>query len=251
MNATAQDIHNSLETVAHFRQLRKGNAPLSFANAAIKRFQALRFEATYPDLLKSSRYQSATQFFLQELYSDKDFAQRDQQFARIANTIAKVFPQAAVNTAAALAEVHALTEQLDHEMAHAYLALQPANSTDDTQINAAQYIACWRQVASPALRERQLDMVLALGKSLDGLTRRPGLRTLLKMMRGPATVAGLVSLQKFLETGFDAFQEMRGAQEFLKLIATRESDWITRLFEEDTVACETTLTSLLARNAGI
>ena len=248
MNASADHIHTSLEAVARFRQLRAGNAPLSAANAAIKRFQALRFQATYPDLLQSSRYQTAARFFLYELYSDKDYAERDQQFARIASTIAKLFPQSVVNTAAALAEVHALTERLDDAMAHAYLVCQVDNPS---HTEAAHYIACWRQVADPAARHQQLELVLALGRSLDSLTRKPGLRTLLKMMRGPATAAGLGSLQKFLEAGFDAFQTMRGADEFLKLITLRETDWIQRLFEEDAVACETELTGLLARIAAI
>ena len=248
MNASADPIHKSLEAVARFRQLRANNAPLSAANAAIKRFQARRFQATYPDLLLSPRYQTAARFFLHELYSDKDYAERDQQFARIASTIAKLFPQSVVNTAAALAEVHALTEQLDDAMAHAYLTLQTDNQS---QSEAARYIACWRRVADPAARHQQLEVVLALGQSLDSLTRKAGLRTLLKMMRGPAAAAGLGSLQKFLEVGFDAFQTMRGADEFLKLITLRETDWIQRLFEEDAVACETKLNDLLARNVVI
>ena len=106
-------------------------------------------------------------------------------------------------------------------------------------------------MADPAARHQQLDVVLALGRSLDSLTRKPGLRTLLKMMRGPAAAAGLGSLQKFLEAGYDAFQTLRGADEFLKLITLRETDWIQRLFDEDAVACETKLTELLLRNAAI
>ena len=246
MTASADHIHTSLEAVAKIRALRKGNPDLMAANAAIKRFQARRFEATYPDLLQSRRYQPAARFFLYELYSDKDYAQRDQQFARIANTISKLFPQSVVDTAAALAQVHALTEQLDDAMAHAYLALPPATQNHS---GAARYIASWRQVASPAARQQQLDVVLALGQSLDRLTRKPGLRLLLKMMRGPAAAAGLGSLQTFLESGFDTFQTMRGADEFLKLIAEREADWIERLFNEDAVACETKLLELLARSA--
>ena len=246
MNASAEQIHHSLEAVARFREMRKGNVPLLAANSAIKRFQARRFQATYPDLLRSPRYQTAAQFFLLELYGDKDYAERDQQFARIANTIAKLFPQSVVNTAAAMAEVHALTEQLDDAMARCYLTLQSGNDFENAQITPAQYIECWRQVADKAARHRQLDVVLALGRSLDSLTGKPGLRTLLRMMRGPASTAGLGSLQKFLESGFDAFQTMRGADEFLKLITQRETDWIARLFDEDSVACETKLTALLA-----
>lgn len=242
MNATADNIHKALETVAQLRQIRAGNAALSEANAAVKRFQALRFQATYADLLHSPRYQAAAQFFLHELYSDKNFAERDQQFARIASTIAKLFPQPVVNTAAALAEVHALTEQLDDAMAHHYLA-SCANQPDLN--DAARYIACWRLVADPAARYQQLQLVLALGQSLNILTRKPGLRTLLKMMRGPAQAAGLGSLQKFLESGFDAFQTMHGAEEFLKLIAERENGWIQRLFYEDVVTSEAELKQLL------
>ena len=72
---------------------------MAAANAAIKRFQAQRFQATYPDLLQSPRHPAAARFFLHELYSDKEYAERDQQFARIAYTLARLFPQSAVNTA--------------------------------------------------------------------------------------------------------------------------------------------------------
>ena len=248
MNASADNIHKALETVAQLRQTRAGNAPLSAANAAVKRFQARRFQATYSDLLRSPRYQTAARFFLHELYSDKDYAERDQQFARIAGTIAKLFPQSVVNTAAALAEVHALTERLDDAMAHQYLS---SCASETALSDTARYIACWRRVADPAARYQQLQVVLVLGQSLNGLTRKSGLRTLLKMMRGPAAAAGLGSLQKFLESGFDTFQTMRGADEFLKLIAERETAWIKRLFEDDVVACETRLAQLFACDVSI
>ena len=243
MNASANDISRALETVAQLRQVRAGNVPLQVANASIKRFQARRFQATYADLLLDPRYQTAARFFLHELYSDKDYAERDQQFARIAGTIAKLFPSSVVNTAAALAEVHALTERLDHAMALHDLALQ---ASQPVMNNVARYIACWQSVAGPAARYEQLEVVLALGQSLNSLTGKPGLRTLLRMMRGPATAAGLGSLQKFLESGFDAFHAMRGAEEFLKLISERETQWITSLFEDDVVSCETRLARLLA-----
>jgi hypothetical protein len=113
MDASAQQIHDALQAVAQLRQQHAADPLLARAGAAVKRFQARRFQATYSDLLHSSRYKTAAAFFLQELYSDKDYAERDQQFARIASTIAKIFPQPVVNTAAALAEVHALTEKLD------------------------------------------------------------------------------------------------------------------------------------------
>jgi hypothetical protein len=243
MDASAQQIHDALETVARLRQQHRADPPLARAGAEVKRFQARRFQATYSDLLHSPRYKTAATFFLQELYSDKDYAERDQQFARIASTIAKLFPQPVVSTAAALAEVHALTEKLDDLMAREWLADCAAIPESN---DCARYIRCWRRVGDAAARTRQLEVVLHLGEELNRLTRMFGLRTLLKMMRGPAAAAGLNSLQHFLETGFDAFANMRGADEFLRLIKDRETAWIHTLFADDAVTCETRLSHLLA-----
>ena len=242
MDASAPQIHRALQAVAELRAQHAADPPLAQASAAVKRFQARRFHATYRDLLESTRYKSAAKFFLEELYSDRNYADRDQQFARIASTIASLFPQAVVNTAGALAEVHAVTEHLDHLMARQWLldAAQTA-STDE-----ARYIRCWRVVADETARQRQLAVVLELGHALNRLTRMPGLRTMLKMMRRPAGAAGMESLQQFLESGFDAFATMRGADECLTLIEQRETAWIGALFEHDAAACERHLIGLLA-----
>lgn len=247
MNASALQIHQALETVAFLRAQQSGDAELADASKQIKRFQAARFQATYGDLLRTPRYEPATHFFLHELYGDQDYAERDQQFARIASTIARLFPQAVVNTAAALANVHALTEQLDNDMARQWLLLlQQDSSASATQ----RYVDCWQLVGDRLARQRQLEVVLALGQSLNDLTKKPGLRTLLKMMRAPAAAAGLASLQKFLESGFDAFAAMRGADEFLALIKQREAAWIEALFAEEAVACATKLDQLLQSAGG-
>ena len=246
MDASAQQIRDALQAVAQLRQRHAADPPLARASLEVKRFQARRFQATYADLLKSPRYKTAAAFFLEELYGDKNYAERDQQFARIASTIARLFPQAVVNTAAALAQVHALTEGLDDLMAQQWQAAAPDSVGFET---VPRYINCWHKVADADARHRQLEVVLNLGRELDRLTHKPGLRTLLRMMRGPANAAGLSSLQRFLETGFDAFADMRGAQGFLELIEQREREWIRSLFEDDTVACETKLGHLMAGDA--
>jgi len=246
MDATANDIHDALQAVAGIRQLHAADPSLAKASTDIKRFQARRFEATYLDLLHSPRYQTAASFFLEELYSDKDYAERDQQFARIAQTIARIFPQPVVNTAATLARAHALTEQLDDLMARQWMADKSARTGGS---ECARYIRCWRRVGDVGARQQQLDMALQLGHELNHLTRTLGLRTLLKVMRRPAAAAGLSSLQHFLETGFDAFADMRGADDFLKLVAQREAEWIRALFEDEAVTCETQLSHLLAAGA--
>jgi hypothetical protein len=239
MDPAASRIREAMQAVSLLRLGRAGQSALEQACIEIKRFQAQRFRATYADLLNTARYRGAASFFLQKLYGEQDYAQRDQQFARIANTIARLFPQAVVETAASLAEVHALTEQLDDSMSRHWLAA----SAPTVQ---ARYVWCWRMVGDRSARVRQLEVVLHLGRELDRLTRMRGLRSLLKMMRAPAAAAGLSSLQGFLESGFDAFADMKGASEFLDVIEKRESLWINALFDDDAVTCETKLLQLLA-----
>ena len=243
MENSAHRIHEALEVVGKLRSQRESNSELARASLQVKRLQAQRFRATYADLSQKPRYRRAAAFFLHELYGDKDYAARDQQFSRIATTIAKLFPQAVVDTAAALAEVHALTETLDDEMARNWLSDESGASRDN---DLARYIQCWRCQRDPVARFRQLEVVIDLGRELDQLTRTRGLRTLLKMMRHPATLGGLTSLQHFLETGFDAFAEMHGADAFLGIITTRESAWIQALSDEDAASCEIKLAHLLA-----
>ena len=242
MNPSAHNIQTALQAVAQLRQQHLADAPLANASSQIKRYQALRFQASYADMLQSPRYRTAATFFLHELYSDKDYAERDQQFARIASTMAKLFPQAVINTATALAEVHALTESLDDSMARQWLESQ---TSEPGMGQHARYIHCWRRAADAPARHRQLVVVLELGRQLSSLTRKPGLRTLLRLMRQPAATAGLSALQGFLETGFDAFAHMRGAEEFLTLIQQRETEWIASLFTDELAQCETTLHHLM------
>jgi hypothetical protein len=241
----ARKIRNAVTRVSTLRHAFTANSALREAVSQVKRVQARRFAGTYADLLAGGSYSLASRFFLDELYSDKDYAERDAQFARIAGAIERFFPHQVVTTAVALAELHALTEELDQTMALSWLRL------DDQLDDAQRYVTAWREVGRRAERETQLVDVLAIGHEMAKLTRAPGLRTLLKMMRGPAAAAGLGSLQRFLETGFDTFAAMarrRGeVEQFLGTIQTRESLLIAMLFDSAAVASETEMARILGQ----
>ena len=239
----AQTIRDCIADVTALRLHRAGDTALGGAVGQVKALQAQRFRGTYADLLQSPAFAPAARFFLQELYSAADYADRDQQFGRIAGTLQTLFPAPVVATAVALAELHAQTEALDQDMGRAWLATQGADAT--------RYAAAWRAVGQRPARQQQLQRVLAMGTDLARLTRTPGLRTMLRMMRGPAHAAGMGALQKFLVRGFDTLGQLArqrgGVDAFLATIAERERALMAQLFDADAVTCETALTRTLGQ----
>lgn len=224
MNVESVVIQRQLALVEAERARRAHDAALAGRVHLVKAFQHERFEKTYSDLLAQPRYASAARFFLEDLYGPYDFSERDSQFARIVPGLVRLFPSNMVATVASLAELHALSETLDTEM-----ALQ----IDDTPLDAARYRRAWQSVGRPADRQRQIDLMLRIGRALESYTANPLLRHSLRVMRRPARAAGLGALQAFLERGFDTFREMNGADEFLRTIAKRESELAAELFHPD------------------
>ncbi|WP_374412847.1 hypothetical protein [Hydrogenophaga sp.] len=204
---------------------------LAEAVRAVKRLQARRFRATYADALADPVQGPAARFFLEELYGDHDFVERDAQFGRIAGAIERVFPDAVTELAVDLAEMHALTETLDHTLASHWLAL------GDQEPEARRYARAWRLTGRRDARERQLGVVQHMGTELQRLTRSKALLLALRMMRRPARAAGLDALQQFLESGFEAFAGLGDARGFLATITERERRWIGRLFDAGLESC--------------
>lgn len=230
---SAQNIRDAVSQVSALRQASQADHALHNAIISVKRFQARRFAQTYADLLSGGPYKDAARFFLDELYSDKDYSVRDAQFSRIAGALQTFFPKQVVAIAVSLAELHALTEDLDHKMGIEWLSAAQLATANEAQ----RYGRAWRAVGRREDRNSQLNDVLAVGHELDKLTRASGLRMMLKMMRRPASAAGLSSLQSFLESGFDTFAQMNGretgAKEFLGIVRARESLLIEELFASD------------------
>ncbi|MFO1263433.1 MAG: hypothetical protein U1E84_08870 [Rhodoferax sp.] len=239
---TASDIIRTSVAEVNALRTRAAQVPaLYHAVRAVKAFQATRFRATYADLLATPRFEPAVLFFLNELYSDKDYTQRDAQFVRIAGPLERLFPASVVDTAVAMAQLHAITERLDSAMAQAWLdtGAAPGAGSGGT-LSATDYVQAWRQVGAREGRDFQLATVLRVGQDLVEFTRKRGLRTLLRMMRPAARASGLGALQSFLEAGFDTFSAMsqdgQTAHTFLGYIRDREGALLHTLYADTELA---------------
>jgi hypothetical protein len=221
MATSITDVASQLNAVAAERQRRAELPGLLAKVTALKAFQQRRFALTYDDLLRSARHGAAARFFLDELYGPSDFTRRDAQFARVGPAVARVFPNQVAETVAILADLHALSEVLDSAM---------ATELADATIAPIDYVGAWQRVDRASDRRRQIELALRIASHLDRVTRLPLLRNALRLMRGPARVAGLEELQRTLETGFDTFHAMKGADEFIATIDAREREFAADLF---------------------
>lgn len=197
------------------------------AREALRVWQAVRLARTHADLLENPRYASTAAFFLSDIYGPKDLSRHEEDVRRILPIMMKVLPVPGLETVADAIELSALSESLDADMV---AALQKKVFS----LTESEYVEAYRAVGRRPDRERQIALIAHLGKSLDKLTRKPLIGTALSMMRKPAVLAGLADLQSFLERGYDAFRIMKGAEEFLGNITSREVALLNEWFGNDT-----------------
>ncbi len=217
-------LGRSLARATSARRAAFGHPELAARHLALKQWQADRLAGTYSDLLESPRYREAATFFLSDLYGAKDYSQRDADVARILPKLTAMLPAAALSTIADAVELDALSEELDA----ALVAQLPPRLV--SPLTADAYAAAYRACGNRQERSHQIALMRQIGDALDGLTRMPLLEGTLRLMRGPAKLAGLAHLQGFLERGFGAFKRMNGAAPFLDAVEARETRLMEALF---------------------
>jgi hypothetical protein len=217
---TPSPLEQQLRAARLERQAAGCDPALASARQALKTFQAARLARTHADLLAAPDTRDAALFFLEELYGAHDLSQRDTDLERIAPTMQRVLPADALQTITEAMRLDALAERLDTAMAR---LLGP-------QFTESDYLRAYRSALAPDDRVRQLELIQALGDSLSQLVRVPMLNTTLKLMRGPARLAGLGSLQQFLERGFSSFKRMKQPRAFVAAVAGREQAIMERIY---------------------
>ncbi|MDC8760105.1 FFLEELY motif protein [Janthinobacterium fluminis] len=213
-------LEQQLRAVKAERQAAKREPALLAARTALKQFQSARLAHSHADLLAAPNSRAAALFFLDELYGAADLSQRDADLERIVPTMQRVLPLHALRAITEAIVLDALSERLDTAMARAL----------GERFSERDYIDAYRTTTLHADRDSQLTLVKALGDSLCELVRLPFLSATLGLMRGPARLAGLGDLQRFLENGFNAFKHMRGPEVFVASIVGRERRMLDNIY---------------------
>jgi hypothetical protein len=210
-----------LERNAALRDVFNGEPKLQARLAELQKWQSQRLMRSHDDLHRDPRYRLAVEFFFDELYGGGDPRARDRDLMKVQRVMERLLPAQALRAMCLAIELEILSQELDADVTRAL----PAGP-----ITVATYADAYRAAGRRPDRERQIDMMNEIGGYLDRVVRKPIIRGLVRLARGPAHAAGFGMLQDFLERGLDAFEALHGADEFLATIREREWRAMERLF---------------------
>ncbi|NIR28165.1 MAG: hypothetical protein GWN84_02290 [Gammaproteobacteria bacterium] len=193
---------------------------------SLERWQRERLVRTYADLRRHSRYGPAVEFFLNDLYGPKNFQLHEHHFEQIYPVMVRLLPSDVLNTVAQAVEFDVLTRELDMQMLRVLVEeLRVTNG-----ISEEVYAEAYRRCDNYDRRLHQIELVHEVGGDLEELVHKRLVYAALRLARRPARLAGLGDLQDFLERGFAAFRNMRGADKLLDIIVHREKTILDRIY---------------------
>jgi len=186
----------------------------------LQKWQSERLMRSHDDLHRSPRYRLAVEFFFNELYGT-DARRRDSDLIKVQTAMERLLPREGLVALCLAISLETLSQELDAAVTR---SLPPG------PVTVERYAEAYRQTGRRADRQRQIELMDEVGRYLDGVVRKPIVRGLVRLARGPAHAAGFGLLQEFLERGLVAFEAMHGASEFLGTIRAREIRAMERLF---------------------
>jgi len=202
-----------LQRNADLREVFASEPALQARLAELQRWQSGRLLRSHADLRASPRYRKAVEFFFSELYGEGDARGRDRDVMRVQRVMERLLPKEAFTALCLAIELEILAQELDADVVR---NLPPG------PITVESYAEGYRRAGRTADRERQIELLGVIGRFLDKVVKKPIIRGLVRLARGPAHAAGFGTLQEFLERGLDAFEDMHGADEFIATIRDRE-----------------------------
>jgi hypothetical protein len=224
-------LHKLLTRNAELRDVFRDQPALARRLEQLQDWQSQRLLRTHADLHSDLRYRAAVAFFTDELYGSGDPRARDRDLLKVERMMERLLPPDALTALCLAIELEVLSQELDAELTRALT---------EGEITEATYARAYRTVGRRADRERQIELMYRIGQYLDGVVRKPIVRALVHLARGPAHAAGFGGLQDFLERGLAAFERMGGAAQFLGTIRDRERQAMEAIFAQvDNAAADT------------
>lgn len=194
----------------------------------LRHWQTERLKRTYTDMLEDARFASACQFFLTDIYSARDFRQRDHDVEDLHSWLSRFIPAPMLGLINGSMELNELTNTLDQEL----LSRLETRLDVEGTITEEQYAAAYRRCENYDRRIFQIELLVKLLNQAAEGARFPLVGPTLRMARGPALRAGWSELYDFVTRGYQAFRSMRSPQIFIHTVEKREMRILSAIYDE-------------------
>lgn len=221
-----------LSELQHWKEAQRrniGESALDPPLALLRQWQSERLARTYDDLLNDKQYRSACLFFLSDIYSPRDFSQRDHDAEHLYSLLSRFLPQAMLTLLADAIRINQLTDQLDRALLS---EIEKCFGITDT-LTPQLYAQAYRQCDNYAQRREQIELMAKILREAAQGARNPIFAASLRLVRRPAQRAGWIEVYDFLERGYQACRPMRDVKYFVNTIQQRETIILDQIFAGD------------------
>jgi hypothetical protein len=222
------DAIGLLQGLSRLKHQRVASGGLDPRLAGLRQWQTSRLARSYADLLAHPRFAPPCRFFLDDIYSPRDFTQRDHDMLQLHDFMQRFVPAVMMRPLTLTVTLHGLTEKLDQALCAMLFDVMQA-----PEVSLAAYAEAYRRCNNYGERAEQITLVGQIGRDLDRIVRQPLTGTFLGLAAGPARRAGWEELTGFLERGYRAFKQMGGPKAFLELVRRRETHYLDRIYAGD------------------
>ena len=161
-------------------------------------------------------------FFLSDIYGPKDLSRHEEGVRRILPIMKQVLPVPGLETVADAIELNARRSPSTPTWSR-------PSKRRSSRYRQEDYVQAYRVVGRRPDRERQIEIIGHLGKSLDKLTRKPFIGDC-ALDDEKARHFGGLSDCRISRKGLQAFRTMKGGEEFLEKITSREQALLNEWF---------------------
>jgi hypothetical protein len=196
--------------------------------AGLRLWQVERLKQTYADLLTHPESAQAASFFLSDVYSPGDFSQRDADFQRLHNVLARYLPERMLRLLREALDLNQFSNYLDEKLLQVLLEKFGKDVLITTEIYTQGYRVCENYDE----RLEQIKRMSAIIQEVGTGARLPVVGISLRLARLPAEKAGWHALYGFLARGRAAFMPIQDIRGFARTIEARESQILDRIFAE-------------------
>lgn len=195
------------------------------AKIALQEFQVRRLKRDFRDLRLSEEYGPFTEFFATEIYSARDFTERNESFRRITTQFKGLLGEEIYTGLTRLLDLHSLSDRLDSEMSTLLIdAGIPVKFTE------TEYERAYRELDNYDERLLQIDMIIESLQFTHHISRMALIGVALKSARVAVGIFSKDKIVELLETAYSTLRGIKSIDYLCNEVRVREVARLDRIY---------------------